>query len=85
MYSPPWYKNWISWLFICLLLASYAILWKVGNTAGYNEGLTDGIDAYHNLCYTNPGTMMLSEHYRTVVLCGPLVEVPEEEIKKYNS
>lgn len=66
-----------------LVLFSNFISWKYGNTQGIKEGFSNGVDMYHQICYTGvPPTLMFGDD-GTVVLCGPLTEVPQEEIKRF--
>ena len=64
---------------------SLAISWKLGQHAGHEKGVIEGIDAYHQICYDGyPPTQIMDNNTGTVVICAPLVQVPQEELKNIN-
>lgn len=69
-------------LISCLYAVSLVITYKIGYGKGHFDGVGEGVDTYHNLCYTNPGMMIMDNPTGTVVVCGPLTKVPEEEVRK---
>ena len=76
-------KNfWVGLLIATLYVTSLGIVWKMGNLDGNKEGLKMGVDMYHQICYNGePPTLMFNDS-GTVVICAPLTEVPQEEVKK---
>ena len=79
MKTSDWVVFGIAVLWCGLMSAS---AYKVGNIQGLKEGTKQGVDMYHKLCYTGePPTLVFADD-GTVVLCGPLTQIPEEEVKK---
>lgn len=52
--------------------------WYYGNKAG----IAQGIDMYHQMCYTYGG-YIVDQPSGTVVQCAPLTQIPEAERKKF--
>lgn len=79
--------NWRKYVPIVLISAFYAVsllsVWKFGQHDGHTKGVIEGIDAYHQICYNGyPPTQIMDNNTGTVVICAPMVKVPQEEIKK---
>ena len=51
--------------------------------AGMHIGTKKGLDSYHEMCYNSGPGIVIDEDTRTVVVCGPLTNIPEEEYNRY--
>lgn len=49
---------------------------------GVSYGAHKGVDMYHQQCYTIGG-IIIDESNGTVVKCGPLGNIPKQELPKY--
>lgn len=70
-----------------LLGALAALLALLGTTVlgywtGKEDGIAEGVDKYHNLCY-NVGGYAVDQNNGTVVMCQPLTQLPEPELKNF--
>ena len=74
----PWYRP-IEGLRALLLVCLMA--WFSYNQ-GKTQGIIAGVDAVITMCY-NVGGMIVSEEEHAIV-CGPLTQVPHEELDKFN-
>lgn len=69
-------------LISCLYAVSLVITYKIGYGKGHFDGVGEGVDMYHQICYNGePPTLMFNDS-GTVVICAPLTEVPQEEVRK---
>ena len=74
----PWYrpiKGLLALLLVCLMA------WFSYNQ-GKTQGIIAGVDAVITMCY-NVGGMIVTEDGHAIV-CGPLTQVPHEELDKFN-
>jgi hypothetical protein len=64
------------------ILISNLIVWKIGDKAGYDRGLNEGVDMYHQLCYNSSDGRIMMAPDNTVVYCYPLTKLLEKELDK---
>jgi len=64
-----------------LALAAYVAAGVGGYFYGKTNGLTEGLDNFHEACYT--GGIIINEHTGKVIQCGPLGRVPKEELPNF--
>jgi hypothetical protein len=48
----------------------------------FEYGKEQGIDNYHDLCY-NVGGYVVDQNDGTVVMCQPMTQLPEAELKNF--
>lgn len=64
----------------CAALA-YVFVGTVGYKLGVDHGITDGLDKFHEACYT--GGVVINEKTGKAIQCGPLGIVPKEELPEF--
>lgn len=64
-----------------LALMAYVAAGVGGYHYGKTTGLTEGLDIFHEACYT--GGIIINEHTGKVIQCGPLGRVPKEELPNF--
>lgn len=62
-------------------VAAYICIGVGAYYTGRNTGVQEGIDKYHEACYT--GGIVVNETTGTVVQCSPLGRIPKEEFKNF--
>lgn len=70
-----------------LLGAFAALLALLGTTAlgywtGKENGIAEGIDSYHKICY-NVGGYVVDQGDGSIVACQPLTQLSEPELKNF--
>lgn len=64
-----------------LVLLAYVAFGVGGYYYGKNKGVTEGLDIFHEACYT--GGIIINENTGKAVQCAPLGLVPSEEIPNF--
>ena len=66
---------------VAALVLLAAVLCADGYYYGKNKGVTEGLDIFHEACYT--GGIIINENTGKAVQCAPLGLVPREEIPNF--
>ena len=74
----PWYRPIKALLALLLVCLTAWFSYSQGKT----QGIITGVDAVITMCY-NVGGMIVTEEGHAFV-CGPLTQVPHEELDKFN-
>ena len=74
----PWYRPIKGLLALSVVLGCSWFAYSQGKT----QGIITGVDAVITMCY-NVGGMIVTEDGHAIV-CGPLTQVPHEELDKFN-
>lgn len=74
----PWYRPIKGLLALSIVLGCSWFAYSQGKT----QGIITGVDAVISMCY-NVGGMIVTEDGHAIV-CGPLTQVPHEELDKFN-
>lgn len=61
---------------LCLLASASLVGYNYGKT----QGIVEGVDFYHSMCYNNGG-LVIDEQGRAVV-CSPLTQIPKQEMQQ---
>jgi len=76
--TKPWYRPIKGLLALSVVLGCSLLAYDKGKT----QGIITGVDAVITMCY-NVGGMIVTEEGHAIV-CGPLTQVPHEELDKFN-
>lgn len=74
------------WIVIASVAVGFAIAAGAGRQWGLldgkKQGVMEGLDLYHKYCYNTGGVVVNPQDF-TVIMCSPLGQLPEEEVKKF--